>query len=227
MRARDAHMSRSVWRGVLARALLNRLSEEARKEHPLTEDDLEKARQEHFLSFDRPRAVRTAQAFIPVALMAPEDEAYAAAERVLEKVKGSLHLQAFAEAARAAQSEVEVGLYRSPPVAADGRVIPLSPEDQDVTELPLAYAEAAAALTEPGQISGIVGSEQGFHILFATEIIPALRPTGPEANQKLEAFAVSARLDQKLADLKQGRKTPVSWVRKDFHTLFQTVMRVK
>lgn len=223
MERRDPQMSRVVRRGVLARALLAELEKSALKEAPLTEADLERAREAHFLTYNRPRAVRTAQAFISVPLLQRDDEQYALAQKVHEAVQGAPQLQAFAEAAQAAAGGAEITLWYSPPVAADGRIVPVSPEDDPEEELPQSYAKAAAELTEPGQISGIVGSEAGFHILFATEIIPALRPEGPEIRRQLQTLAASSRLEEKLRALHESTPTEVRWIRTDLHSFFRTM----
>lgn len=200
-RDRLPHLSKSARRGVLARALFERLQEQALERGPVTKEERMAAEKRLWLQVDRPRAVRTAHVFVAVPPLEDDTEEYELAQRIQEAVEGSPNIEAFVDAANSIIRDGEQARFqRRPPVAADGRVVPVAPGDETGPEkLEPNYAEAASKLKHPGDVSGVVGTKDGFRILVATEIIPARRPK-PEERKRLVETSVARERGTRLLE---------------------------
>lgn len=216
--------ARAAERAVLSRALLERISAEVALKHPITARDLEAHYRKHWVKFDRPRTVRTAQLFLKVEPMQDDRAAFAEAERVYAAVKGTHNLEDFVTLGRQA-SQSEVTATSLPPVTADGRIAPILPQDNQFQTIDLALAKAAVALKAPSDISGIVGTEHGFHILFATEIIPEERHSVEEVRPQLTRDLLTSRVQQQIETLKKSHKTAIEYRRTDISALLRQVQK--
>lgn len=170
---------RSAVRGRLARARLRELAAEARSA-PLTDAEVAEATARHFIDFDRPESFRTTHALVK--LPASSDAATRArvralAERIAREVATAAAPAEFRGRALAVDHpDLEVVVEDLAPVAADGRLLdPARPPgpNGEVGTLVEPYARAAAALARPGDISPVVETSFGLHVILLTERVAA------------------------------------------------------
>ncbi|HYP89672.1 MAG TPA: peptidyl-prolyl cis-trans isomerase, partial [Polyangiaceae bacterium] len=175
---------RSLERAAAARALLERLRNDVELEGPPTSAELASVVQERWLEFDRPDAARTTHAVV----MNDDPARDAAALSVAQKLRGALASvttdEQLIQLARAFPSEgFKIVAESLPFTTADGRVL-LRRESGFVSQpssFDAAFARAANALTEPGQLSGVVKSAFGYHVIRLDE--RALGSVVPEAER--------------------------------------------
>jgi peptidyl-prolyl cis-trans isomerase C len=168
-------LARAALRGALARATLEALKQEAARTEP-TDAEVDEGTQRHFVDLDRPEAFRVIHAVVRVAENAApalKSRARSLAERIADAVSKSNDEAAFRSAAESVDhGDLEVVVQTLAPVAADGRVVdPDHPADH--LTFALSFSQAASRLTHPGQKSGVVATEFGFHTMMLLERTPA------------------------------------------------------
>ena len=163
-------------RGTLARAVLETIKQEASETEP-SDAEIAEVTARHFVELDRPEAFRVIHTVVKVpdkADNAVKLRARALATRLAERVAMTTDEAEFRRLAESIgdRDGLEVVVETLKPVAADGRVIDVDrPSDQQTFVLP--FARAASRLTQPGQKSGVVATEFGFHAMMLLERIPA------------------------------------------------------
>jgi hypothetical protein len=184
---------------VHARALLREIVISAR-EAPITEDELGQATETYWTHYARPRGYRTIHAVMLAPKDAPP-ETHAAARRrvaqireawepIVEKLKGGeapeyddekmFRWNANAmtepikdeleEAAKAAVGEMGLKVQQLPPVTSEGYIID---HDQSQSGLDADFAQVASQLEDRGDMSEIVQSISGWHVIVLLEITPS------------------------------------------------------
>jgi peptidyl-prolyl cis-trans isomerase C len=162
-------------RGALGRASLEVLKNQA-AEHELEDTEIAEATAHRFVELDRPETFRVIHAFVKV----PEkpDEALkvrarALADRLAERVAKAGDEAEFQSLANSVDANgLEIGVETLKPVAADGRVVDIDhPTDGEMYTAP--FARAASRLTQPGQKSGVISTEFGFHVMMLLDRAPA------------------------------------------------------
>ena len=127
----------------------------------------------HFVELDRPETFRVIHAVVkvpPKADNAVNLRARALAARLAERVTKATDEAEFRKLAESIDERdgLEVVVETLKPVAADGRVVDVDrPSDQQTYVL--SFARAASRLTQPGQKSGVMTSEFGFHAMMLLE----------------------------------------------------------
>lgn len=199
-------LARSAHRGVLARAVLERLQAKALAQGAISETERKAAEDRLWLQLNRPRAVRTAFIFIEVPPLADDAEEYALAQDIRQAVEGSPTLEAFAQAAQSVIKDPDrtVAFGHRPPVAADGRIVPIAPSDTAETPIEHPYAKAASELTHIGEVADVVATEEGFYVIVATDVVPP-REARPKERLKLVERAVAEKRGQRLLEELKSR----------------------
>lgn len=194
---------------VLARSVLHDIQREAEAQGDVTDDELAGATARRWLELDRPEAYRTMHAVVRFD---------ANADAALRKRAGKL-ADAFRNAAVAACSDraappivadgglvdplasafraavdavphdgLDVLVEELPAVSADGRVVAPSGGSFDP-----AFARAASALTERGDVSPPTVSSFGAHVILLLEKLPALRVPVEERRRLVREQIMLAR----------------------------------
>lgn len=184
-----------VERTVLARQLLGALLEEAKASGPVSDAEVREISEARFWELDRPRLVRVVHA---VVLSAQEDaEARALADRIAQAVAGTTTAEDFKARARAVPAgKFTVKVEVLPPVAEDGRAVdperppPLGPAVQHFDR---AFAVAAQRLTRPGELSPVVHTPFGYHVMYVTQVIEPRQPALDERRALLHDEIMKAR----------------------------------
>lgn len=210
---------------LLARVLIEDINAAAAAQGPVTDAELDEVTARHWTELDRPEASRTAHAVVLLKKdAAPPMRARALA--VAETIR-----KAAAPAADAARSsarpsdpraedpaaialrqavngvpkdEFEVRVEALPPVVADGRTT----EGQGTFDQ--AYAKAAIALERRGDLSPVVETSFGFHVLLLLERLPSQIVPREERRRVVLEEVITDRArrarDQLLGDLRAGVK---------------------
>jgi hypothetical protein len=197
--APQSHLERLA----LTRSLMQTLVEESRSKGPPTEAELKDVIDAYWWELDRPELSRTIHAVVIVDdQTTPEqkERAPTLAEKIREVVQGATpaDFQTRAEAVERAGLTVKVESLS--PVARDGRMVDLDhpPRRGDRTGmLDAQFAAAAAALGSVGQVSTVVHTQFGYHVIMLTERFPAKR--APQ--EQLDAEAMDRRAKKASSDL--------------------------
>jgi parvulin-like peptidyl-prolyl isomerase len=165
----------AIERAAEARALLEKLALDAAAAGPVTEAEAEALTKERWIDLDRPDAARTTHVVVINKDGARDARARAVAEALLAAVKDSTSAQDFEQRAKAVATDgFDVRVEALPPVTADGRAF--DRKDQAWVPYPTDFdpdfSRAASLLKEPGQLSPIVKSQFGYHVIRLVERIP-------------------------------------------------------
>lgn len=189
----------SIERAAAARSLLELLAREAEAAGPPSAAELGEILRERWAELDRPDAVLTTHAVVRNDKPEKAAEARRVAEKLAAAVKSATNADEFMRLAREVPAEgFEVRAEALPPMTADGRGVDKRGDvyvgrgsfDPD-------FARAANQLTTPGELSPVVQSPFGFHVIrlemrIAGHKIPAAdvpAVLGPEALNRRGARA--------------------------------------
>ncbi|HWO08277.1 MAG TPA: peptidylprolyl isomerase [Polyangiaceae bacterium] len=180
---------------VLAQQLLGVLAGEARAAGPPTDAEVRELTEARFWELDRPRMVRVVHAIV---LSPKEDpEARALADRIGQATRGAQTPEEFQARARAVPAEkFTVKVEALLPVTEDGRAVdpdrppPIGPAVQHFNQV---FAAAAQRLQRPGEMSPVVHTVFGYHVLYLISIVEPRQPTLDERRALLHDEIMKAR----------------------------------
>ncbi|HET9954781.1 MAG TPA: peptidyl-prolyl cis-trans isomerase [Polyangiaceae bacterium] len=185
----------------LARALERSLSAHAVERGPATDAEVAELTAERWWALDRPRLVQVQHA---VVLTERSDaEARALCERIRDAVRDVHGEAAFAAAVkRVSSGKFKVKVEKLDPVALDGRVV--DPDRPPPSNAPpqayaLEVARAAQQLQQPGEVSPVVQSPFGYHVLRLLRVIEPHQPSLEERRRLL-----TPEIDQRRALTEQN-----------------------
>lgn len=210
---REPPVARWIERVVLARVLLGELGEEAKARGPVTDAEIAKLSSERFWELDRPRMVQVVHA---VVISKEENrEARALAERIASAVASASSAAEFQAAASAVSAEgFAIKVEELPPVALDGRAVNPDrppPAGPPVQSFDPEFAAAAHRLQRAGEISPVVRTAFGYHVLYLVRSIdpkqPALNERRALLGAEIEAQRAQA-LQTELLLRKRGELSP-------------------
>jgi hypothetical protein len=174
------HDALVLTRLALAHVMTNALASDSAKQAAATEEELASWTAFHWAEVDRPQMFRTVHAVVRVKADAVPEEVQKA-ERVAQAIRvavsGASDQDAFQTAAKAVPNEgLEVRAEGLDFVAADGRVMRLGGKaSAQGGRYDVAYASAAAQLSSAGQITPVIRSSFGFHVIRLEETLPPIR----------------------------------------------------
>lgn len=198
-----------------ARAILEWLKAEAERAGAPTKNEIEEIRGERWWELARPEMRRVTHAVVRVR---SDDEAARARQvisRIAEAVAGATDAARFKQLAESVAADgVEVRVEDLDPVARDGRAADLEhpPEPGSApTRYASEFVDAVYALENVGDISEIVRTPFGYHVLFYAEQIPG-KGSSDEVLRKLLRDEVIERRARRAKDALLERlraRTPV------------------
>lgn len=213
---------------LLARALVQDIAAAAEARGPVTDAELDEVTARHWTELDRPDAARAVHAVVTLKPDAPAD-ARAAASSLAEAIRGAVSKIAEAAAApppprdprgpedpavtafRKAATEVprgdrEVRVEALPPVVADGRIVSEGGGRFDET-----FARAAVQLQRRGEVSSVVETPFGYHVLLLLERVPGSTVPREERRRMVrdEVMSMRARAEKEklIGDLRSNVAT--------------------
>jgi hypothetical protein len=222
----DPARARVVRRGELARSLIEKTESEANAQGPVTQAELRAEYDHRWLDFNRPRALRTVQVFFPVEPPLQDEVQRQNAERLWKAVQGTHNLQEFGKQARPILDEMKSAqVYEMPPLAKDGRIVPILPNDRNVSGISKHLAEAVAALDSAGDISAVVGTEHGYQVFFVTEVVSEQVVSQQDVRAELERAVLATRVHAALDAISKNPKVPIERRRSDIANLLTLVQQ--
>jgi peptidyl-prolyl cis-trans isomerase C len=148
---------------------------------PPTKAELDEIRKLHWTELDHDDAVVTVHAVA----IADVDDAQARARakevatKVLEAVRGATSVDEFVQRANTVDhGSLDLRVEPLPAVTREGRVL-----SADGGEFDAAFARGACELKQPGEISGLIETKFGFHVVRLSERIPAMHPSDDELSK--------------------------------------------
>jgi hypothetical protein len=196
-RARESRpdLVQVVERGVLTRALLESLALRSLAERPATPEERAAVERALWQELDRPAAVRVARVFVPVGPLEDDALVFQHFEALEAATRDAATLDDFA--ARVQRVAAPDGLARElrvlPPVARDGRVVPVNAYDAGFSSFDPALAEQAHALRYPGARSPVFGTPDGVNLLVAMEYFEPYRAPEDERTRRIASALAEAR----------------------------------
>jgi peptidyl-prolyl cis-trans isomerase C len=208
----DAPLVRAAVRGRLSRAALLELYAAIGRDEP-TDAEVKEATARHFVDLDRPEAFRVIHAVVKVAQDAAAPlraRARALAEHVAERVSRASTADDFRREVDAVgdRGDLEILVEPLEPMAADGRIVDPEHGSFPPGQYVEPFARAASRLSEPGQKSGIVATQFGFHVLMLLEKTPPFQVPLEERRRRLRAEILGDRAkrgrDELVAELRSA-----------------------
>lgn len=201
----EQHAVRVKLRGARARWLATRIRERAKADGPLTDPEIRELSKLRWREADMPERWRVAHALV----MRPRTKdkarianARSAADRLAEAIGRPGTVDEFEKrakelSARVKGASIEVRVERLPAIAADGRVAEGPPGEFDRD-----FARGASALARVGDVSPIVESSFGWHVIYLMERLPADPMPWAERRALFSPAMVDYRSDKRFRALK-------------------------
>lgn len=222
---------------LLARALVQEISASAEAAGPVTDAELDEMTARHWIDLDRPEAARTVHAIVTLKKDAPAD-ARAAAATLAGAIRSAVSRLGDALAAPAgdppAREDPVVGVVRQavnavppggldvrveslPAIVADGRVVSANGGKLDPT-----FARAALQLERRGEVSPVIETQFGMHVIVLLERVPGSAVPRDERRDRVRDEVMTARAHREKEALLGGLRATAA-IHRDVDALLALV----
>ena len=123
------------------------------------------------------------------------------------------------------KSNLEVQRMRLPPVASDGRVVPMISQDREVQQVDVRFAQVVTSLHSPGELSPVFATSDAYQFVFATEIIDELKADDVESRTEIAYRVAALRLKPELSQITHATPSKVVYSSKDVAALLKLIWR--
>lgn len=208
----DTTLARSLATLGHARALLETLRADVAREEPARDSELETMARERWWEFERPRMVRVIHAVVRA------DGENAAAQALASRIREAVIETASPAEFRKAAEQIEAGglnvqIETLPPIAPDGRSVdPAKPPPQGppVRNMVPEFAAAASRLQTKGEVSPVVRSQFGFHVIQLLDVVPSKTVEPAERRARLADEVIAARVRKRTQDVLERLRSELS-----------------
>jgi hypothetical protein len=160
----------AIERGILARALLERIAAQTRALGLPTEAEIEQEVEKRWTKFDRPDAVSVTHFVVQVRDPKEDSNARLRAEELARRVAGITDPKMFEERVKeAAAGDSSVVVESLPPTTTDGRAFLTDDQGEPTSDGPRLdpqFAKAANQLGLPGDQSKLIHTSFGYHVIL-------------------------------------------------------------
>jgi peptidyl-prolyl cis-trans isomerase C len=165
----------SIERSAAARGLLEQIAADSAAAGPPSDAELADLLRERWPDLDRPEAVRTTHAVVINEDARRDAAARTLAEKIAVSVKDASSAEQFTSLAEAVPAEgFEVKAEALPIMTADGRGLARADKGfVAASSFDREFARAANQLQQPGELSPVVKTRFGYHVIRLEERIPA------------------------------------------------------
>jgi hypothetical protein len=199
-----AASTRSIERAAAARSLLEQLGGDASRAGAPTEAELTEVTRERWVELDRPAAARTTHALVMNDKPERDAQARALAEKLAAALRGATSGEELIRLAQAFPAEgFKIHSETLPFVTADGRTFQRRDAGFAATSaaFDLGFARAANALARQGELSPVVKTGFGYHVIRLEELEPASTVPKSDLPTLLGAEVLRRRADRARREL--------------------------
>lgn len=155
---------------------------------PVTKEEIQSIRKDRWLDFDRPEGARVIHAVV----LGDSLQALKIAEAISAATIGVKTPSDFESKAKTVEhGDIEVRIENLPMMSKDGKSL-----EKDGGSFDSTFAEAALALKTSGEISPIIKTSFGYHLIFLIEHSDAVHPSDEELAQIAREELLSRRWHQ-------------------------------
>jgi parvulin-like peptidyl-prolyl isomerase len=192
-----------IEKNALADAVLGELRGRAEAAGHPTTAELAELRREQWERFDRPVSVATLHAVVLLKKAGDDRAAADLAQKIHEATEGLGKPEEFAKAARKVSAGgLEKRVESLPPVTPDGRTVQFDPAVPLSTKhLHPAFASAANAIANEGEVSPVVKTPFGYHVILLVERIDSQRYTDEELGKRFGNLVLRRRAKREMTSL--------------------------